>query len=85
MHIKTRKELVMNVSNVNGANNQNFGMNVPTILSKKKMQSAIEGITHISRNNLLATKTNWMYSDPAEYPLVLVKYLSVKAKQLFKK
>lgn len=64
---------------------QTFGLNVPTVLSKKKMQTAIEKMTKIGRNNKLAVKDNWMYSDPAEYPLVLIKYLITKAKKALKK
>lgn len=67
------------------SNQQHFGLNVPTILSKKKMQTAIEKMAGIGKNNRLATKDNWMYSDPAEYPLVLIKYLATKAKMALKK
>lgn len=70
---------------VNSIDRQHFGIKLPTVLSKAKMQTAIEDITHISRNNLLAVRDNWMYSDPAEYPLVLIKYLTTKLKQALKK
>lgn len=72
---------------VNNVDRQSFGIkiNVPTVLSKKKMQTAIEGMTRISRNNLLATNSNWMYSDPADYTLVLIKYLSTKVKMAIEK
>jgi hypothetical protein len=38
---------------------------IPTILNKKKMQTAIEGMTGIHRNNLLATKKIWFISKEA--------------------
>lgn len=70
---------------INNIDKQHFGIKIPTVLSKAKMQTAIEDMTHIGRNNHLAVRSNWMYSDPAEYPLVLIKYLTTKLKKAFKK
>lgn len=52
-----------------------------TIFSKSKMQTAIESVTGIGKNNLSATESNWMYKDPADYTLVLFKYLATKIKK----
>lgn len=65
---------------------QAFGLNVPTVLSKKKMRTDIERMTLVMNvKNRFVVENKWMYNDTAEYPLVLIKYLATKAKKAFKK
>ncbi len=57
---------------INTINQQSF-IKVPTILSKNKMKSAIENMTGIKRNNIIAD--TWLYDNDANYLMVLYKYL----------
>lgn len=70
---------------INRIDGQNFGINAPTVLSKKKMQTAIENMTGIPRNSRTAPSSNCMYRDPESYPLILIKYLATKIKNQFNK
>lgn len=56
------------------------GVRLPIVLSKAKMQVAIEKSTRISRNNKVV-KDTVLYNDDADYITVLFKYLATKLRK----
>lgn len=56
------------------------GARLPIVLSKAKMQVAIEKSTRISRNNKVV-KDTVLYNDDADYITVLFKYLATKLRK----
>lgn len=56
------------------------GVRLPIVLSKAKMQTAIEKSTLVSRNNRLVADTIF-YNDNAGYFSVLIKYLATKLRK----